>query len=813
MYLSFNWLKDFVKIPGKITPKELGEKLTLHTVEIDGIAKQADKLEKIVVGKILEIKKHPNADKLQLVSVEVGKNNGGILDIVCGAKNIKKGNKIPVALIGAILPNGLEIKKTKIRGEESSGMLCSQKELNLGSDNLGIMILGRFASIGQDLSKNLDLDDIVFEVDNKSITNRPDLWGHYGLAREIGAFLGVEVKQYKTEIKKPKKLKRNIKLDINIKEKNLCPRYMAVAIEGIKIEDSPKWIQKRLLAVGVRPINNIVDITNYVMLETGQPLHAFDLKKISSSTEEVEIIVRLAKKGEEIKTLDDTVRKLDNEMLVITDSQNPIAIAGVMGGHSSEVDKKTTAIIIESANFEAISTRKTSQKLGLRTEASKRYEKNLDPNLCETALARTIELIKKTCKKSYPISEVSDESNFNLDQNPIELNLDWLEKIIGYKIEDKKIIEILDNLGFEINKNEEETQNNILQVTPPTWRSTGDISIVEDLVEEITRIYGYDNLTPVMPIIKMSVPVVNKEKIFEDKIKNILAKTAKLTEVYNYSFVNEEQLEKICIDYSNYIKLENPITNQHTMLRQSLSPNVLQNIKLNQSKYNTIEIFELGYIYLNLPGYMPKDDTKKEMLPFQEKRLCIGLAGDDSKKLFSKLKGIVQLIIPEVEFNISETAHTWTHEKMLANVFSNDQQIGILASIDKKILRNLGIKKQVVAVELDFYKIFNLAQGKEVKFQKFAKYPPVIRDLCFVIDEKILYNDIKIEIEGFDSLIREIKLIDEYSGNKLEKDKKSLTFNIVYQSAHKTLKAEEIDELQKRLINTMQKKFNAQVRE
>ncbi|PKL72530.1 phenylalanine--tRNA ligase subunit beta [Candidatus Kuenenbacteria bacterium HGW-Kuenenbacteria-1] len=821
MYLSLNWLKEFVDIPKSITPEELGLKLTTHTVEIDGIKKQAENLDGVVVGEILEIKKHPNADKLQLVKVAIGKEK---LEIVCGASNIEVGQLVPVALIGAILPNGMEIKEAEIRGEKSNGMLCAEDELGLGKGHDGILILNK-TEVGQKFNEYLGLDDVVFEVDNKSITNRPDLWGHYGMAREIGAFLNIKLKKYNVNTVNKNVNSANMRIKVKVEDQKLCPRYMAIAMDGIKIKQSPEWMQKRLIAVGMRPINNIVDITNYVMLELGQPTHIFDFDKIKSviskqipsaswrTKSKINIIIRNAKNNETIKTLDNKDQKLDESMLVIADNKKSIAIAGVMGGANSEVDENTTSILIESANFDPVSIRKTSQKLGLRSEASMRFEKSLDPNLCEIAMARIMELIKEFCPQAEIISELSDEKKYSLNQGPIELDLEWVEKRIGKKIEEKKIIEILENLGFEIRKN-----NNILIITIPTWRATKDISISEDLIEEIIRIYGYDNLESEMPIIMMEAPEINNKRLLERKIKNILSIGAKLTEVYNYSFIGEEQLKKIKINnFSSFIKLANPIASNQTMLQQSLVFNLLENIKLNQAKYENIGLFEIGNIFLNSSGNINKDNKTKDILPYQEKNIGIILASKNDN-LFNKAKGVVEYLVNdfnlEINFNPIKDCPEWANKKTVAEIIIANKNIGIVAQLDEKIASNVGIKKQVVVVEINFQKFCDLIlNNQNKKYQEIPQHPPVIRDLAFVIDEEILYSDIKNEIENFNYLISLVELFDVFQGGRLGHGKKSLAFHIIYQAIDRTLTIEEIDQMQEKLIKTLEKKFNAQIRD
>ncbi len=828
MYLSLNWLKDFVNIPKSITAEELGLRLTMHTVEIDSVAKQADKFTNIVVGKILEIRQHPDADRLQVVKVQVGKDSArhdridrnGALEIVCGAPNIKVGQMVPLALVGAMLPNGLEIKEVEVRGVKSSGMLCAEDELGLGDDHSRIMILneGRHSGIspskiGQNLGQYLGLKDVIFEVDNKSITHRPDLWSHCGIAREISAFLGAKFKEYKLN-EKLFKGADDVKIDVKVEDFKLCPRYMAIVMDGIKVEPSPKWMQERLIAVGMRPINNIVDITNYVMLELGQPLHAFDRDLVDK------IIVRRAKDNEIMETLDGEKRKLNKEILVIADSQKPIAIAGVMGGVNSEINNETDSIIIESANFDFISIRKTQQKLGLRTESSIRFEKALDPNLCEIAIARTVELVKKICPKAKMISNLMDERKINsakAGQGPIKLDLDWLNQRIGQEIEKDKVIKILESLGFGVEKNIKDTIGHSVSVTIPTWRATRDISIPEDLVEEVARIYGFNNLTANMPRVAMEAPIINQEKMLERKIKNILFQGVALSEVYNYSFVGQEQLEKLGIEISAHIRLANPIATHQTMLRQSLAPNLINDIKVNQMRFEQIGLFEIGNIYLSNLGELAKDGKGKEKLPYQEKRIGIIMAADKKEDIFAKIKGAVDYLLSSldltVDFNPIEITPNWADKNISAKIIVAKKYIGLATKLDNKIAKSLSIKKEVGIAEISFRELFNIVETQGVKkYQEYAKFPPVVRDLAFVVNEEILYNDIRDEIIGFDELIKSVELFDVYQGGKLGAGKKNLAFHIIYQT-DKTLTAEEVDELQKELIKRLEKKFEAKIRD
>jgi len=826
MKISLNWLKDFVSIPDSISANELGDRLTKHTTEIESVEDQSQNFRNIIVGKILELKKHPQADRLQLVLINTGKEK---VQIVCGAQNIAVGQFVPVALVGAILPGDLEIRKTKIRGEESNGMLCSARELGLGEDHSGILILGDDAKLGDTLINYLKLDDVIFELDNKSITHRPDLWGHYGIAREISAFLNTKYKETKIDLKKIiKKSQKNIESDtstcrpavenkINLRVQNKtgdkCARYMSVAIDGIQITESPQWMQARLSAVGVRPINNIVDITNYVMLELGQPLHAFDLDQLAQSKNNIDMIIRRAREKEEFVTLDNEKRILDKNDLLIADSEKALALAGVMGGANSEISNETNAILIECANFSSLAVRKTSQKLGLRTEASKRFEKSLDPHLCEHALARAIELVSKLCPEARIISDLADECDqeqlAKLEKNKINLDLDWLVCRIGKNISQTEVVKILEKLGFGVKT--KKSAKNILEVVVPSWRATRDVSIPEDLLEEVARVYGYDKITAETPRVLMQAPMVNEEKKFENKVKDTLAHDAHFSEVYNYSFVGAQQLAKLKIDFSDHIRLANPIIDHHSMLRQSLVSGLLDNVKTNQANFSEIKCFEFGSIYLSKLGNLPRDKKGQEKLPYEERRigLVLGLPQGDP---FYDLKSSLRYLDPRIAFAPSGEKLSWADQAQVANICIDQKKIGILAKLDAKIANSIGIKKEVALAEISFPDFFQCVSDT-FRVRDLPRFPAIERDLAFIVDMQTLYSDLQTAIIGFDKLISELRLFDVYAGDRLPVGKKSLAFQISFQAEDRTLTAEEIDKLITKLLKFLKQKFDASLRD
>ncbi len=793
-------------IPKGLSSKELGVKLTIHTVEVDGVETQADKFENIVVGKVLSVKDHPDADRLRLSEVDAGV--GQTLHIVCGAPNLEEGQKVAVALVGSELPNGLVIEERKVRGEMSQGMICAEDELGLGEDHSGIMVLDKSAKVGKPLADHLKMDDVAFEIDNKSITNRPDLWGHLGMAREIAVFLEKKTtKKFKEILEGKIASKSQQELNIKVEDKELCPRYSAVKIEGLAVKESPKWIKDRLTVAGMRPINNIVDATNYVMLELGQPLHAFDAGKVE------DIIVRRAKKGEKMETLDGEERELDPSMLLIGDKKQALAVAGVMGGKDSEVGVDTRSILLESANFEPVNIRRTSTKLGLRTESSMRFEKALNPEMTMPALARCLAILKETCPKAKVASQAFDLYNSNKEKKVIEVDMDWLNGKVGQELKEDKVGSILTGLGFTIDKD-----GRNWKIGVPSWRATKDIDIKDDIVEEVVRIYGYDHLETKAPLVPMKAPIENKERVFERKVKGLLAGGARMSEVYNYSFVSEDKLKKLKITPSSYIRLANPISNIHTLLRQHLFTNMLDNVKTNQARYERVSLFEIGNIYLDSQGGVNKDPDGAENLPYQEKKIGFLEAGSEKDDVYKKVKGKLEYLAESLgvscSYEVSEMTPDWADKATYAPVKMGERDIGFVFRSQKGVLNKLGIKKEVAIAELSLSELVDIhSNSKADEYKEPAKYPAIERDLAFVVDSKVLYNDIKKEIEEFDELVSEVELFDVYEGDNLGKDKKSLAFHIRYQANDRTLESAEAERLADKICKELEEKYEAKIRD
>lgn len=808
MYISLNWLKDYVKIPSKIKPEDVAAELTNHTVEVEGFINSAEQFNNVVVGKVLEVAKHPNADRLRLTVVDVKKKK---LNIVCGAPNVAAGQLVAVAMIGAVLPNGLEIKESLIRGEKSEGMICAEDELGLGKNHEGIMVLRDSAKIGDSFAKYLKADDIILEIDNKSLSNRPDLLNHYGLARELSAIFDLPLKPYEKMLDRKWKFlsdKEN-KLEVKVAAPDACPRYMAVEVSHIEVKESPAWLKERLIAANQRPINNIVDLTNYVMFDCGQPMHAFDAAKIKK------IVVRRADKDEIIETLDEKERVLSSDDLVITDGREAVALAGLMGGHNSEINANTKGLVLESANFSAGGVRKTSQKLGLRTEASVRFEKALDPALTEFALFRFLTLLKEICPKMEITSALIDIDNTDRKPLAVDLDLEWLKNKIGQEIPRAEVTAILEKLGFTIKSGEETA----LKITIPSWRATKDVSSKEDIAEEVLRLYGYDNIESRLPIFMMDLPEVNEERKIERKTKNILSLKNALNEAYNYSFVGEDQLKKMNIDFFNYLKLANPLSGIQNLLRQSLAPGLASNIKANQFKSEKFGFFEIGSVFFKTAGNLSKDNVEGNFLPYQEKRLGLAVTGEEDN--FGSLKGIIDSLLKnllnqevEAEFSVIDGIPGWADASSIAKVLVLGQEIGVVGSLSREVKDNMNLKKDVALAELNFNKLVELIlKQPSFHFTEAPKYPAVMRDLAFVVPNKILYNDLRMEISRFNPLIRSVELFDVYIGNKLEGGNKSLAFHLSYQSEDRTLTAGEVDKIQTDLVAHLAQKFGVRLRD
>ncbi|MDI3534564.1 MAG: phenylalanyl-tRNA synthetase beta chain [Thermosediminibacterales bacterium] len=799
MLVPVKWLKDYVDYDMKT--EELALAMTMSGTNVESIKTLGENIQGVVVGKIESIKPHPNADKLRVCFVDVGGENA--LQIITGAENVKEGDKVPTALEGSQLPIGIKIKTTKFRGLESQGMMCSAQELKLETKNLpdeqknGILILPENAPIGEDVKKILGLDDEIIEFE--ITTNRPDCLSIVGIAREAAVTVGGRFKF--PEIVVPEG-QGNISNEtrVDVEDPDLCPRYTARLIKNVRIKPSPIWMQQRLRAAGIRPINNIVDITNYVMLELGQPLHAFDFECLNDKR----IIVRRAKKGEKLVTLDGIERELDESVLVIADSNKPVGIAGVMGGENSEITEKTQTVLLESANFNSTSIRRTAKKLGLRTEASSRFEKGIDPNIAEIASNRFVQLVEQL--------DAGDVVNGIIDIYPkplkpwrIKMRPGRINKILGTNLTSEQMEKILNSLGLKV----VEKSSEHLFVEVPTFRK--DITREEDLSEEIGRIYGFDNIPPTLPKGSTTFGTQPSHMVKADKTKDIL-NACGISEIITFSFISPQSFDKINLPKESplrkVIKLMNPLGEDTSVMRTTLIPNMLSVISYNLSnRQENIALFELGRVY------RPKSLPLKE-LPDEYNLLTIGMS--DDKIDFYDLKGVVETLfenlgVTPVEFNPYK--HPTFHPGRTAEVLINGKRAGVLGEIHPDVNDAYDIKKRVYLCELEFDLI---AEQSELsyKFEPIPRYPAVERDLAIVVNDSVLAKDIENTIiEAGGSLIKEIDLFDIYKGKQIPEGKKSMAYSLMFRANDRTLTDEEVNNIYNKIVDSLKNKFNAKLRD
>jgi len=796
------------------TPEKLAEDLSCKSVEIENIEKfGGDFLETVVVGEIKEINQHPNADKLKIVMVDVGNarslisrpsterkledGNTGTLQIVCGAPNIEVGQKVPVALVGTKLPVG-EIKDTKIRDVESFGMLCAEDELLLGNDHAGILILDPSLKVGTKLSETYN----DFVLDGKPGANRGDLLNHVGLAREVAAIYSKVIKEGNLGRKFGKEILGNSdSVEVEIENLEACPLYTARLIRGVKIGPSPIWMQQALLACGMRPINNIVDVTNYVMLEYGNPLHAFDAKKIPEVGEKHKIVIRLTKKGEIIRTLDGKDYEVPEGLLVIADHEKPVAVAGVMGGENSEIDESTTDIIIESATFSRKYIRKSQTELGITTEASSRFAKGLSRELALMCLDRATRLFEEVCG-GQAVEVPIIAGNLPEEKKPIEVDFEKINTFLSIDIKKDEAIKILGNLGFTVEDN---------KVIAPMWRE--DVFIWQDVAEEIGRIYGLDKVKEEELSLKIKS---NTEKsiYLVESVKKFLI-NLELTEVFTMSILSSELIEKTKI-VEHYFEIENPLNEFDRVMRSGLWNGLLLHASENAKKFDHFSLFDLSSVYLQ---------CEKENIPSnEEKHLGILVYGEKPDKGLFVLKNYLDQFAKNfgLEFTYENNpGEQFCHPGRSAQVFYKKEKIGRICEIHPIVLEKLDLKNRVWITEVNLEKLVNNAKNIEqrfneiqsdVVFQEFSRFEVSKRDMAVVVDEKINPKEITLAIKAIDDKIIGTELFDEFKSEKFGTNKKSLAFHLVFQATDHTLTDQESDELFNKVLEGLNNKFKVELR-
>lgn len=805
MKASLEWLQEYSDID--VNCLELGDILTMTGSKVEEVIQTGTDIKNVAVGKILEIEKHPDADKLVITKVDVGNE---VIQIVTGAKNVKVNDIIPVAKDGAELPNGVKIKTGKLRGVESCGMMCSLGELNLSINDYpeqiedGIMILGEKyeKDLGKDIVEVLDLKEEI--IDFEITPNRPDCLSIEGLGRETAASLNKPFKNPRKNIDElqvpDKKEIEGLKVDITAPD--LCYRYIARVVKNVKVGPSPDWMKKRLKACGMRSINNIVDITNYVMLEMGQPMHAFDINSISGK----HITVRRAENGEKITTLDETERVLDEKDLVIADEEKAVAIAGVMGGLNSEIEKDTQTVVFESAMFYGGNIRKTAKKVGLRTESSARYEKGLSSENTLRAINRAVELVELLGAGEVVEGKI-DVYPTKQKINKIKLDVDKINTLLGTNISKQEMIDILEKVDIKVEND---------MAIAPYFRM--DLEFVADIAEEIARFYGYDKLETTLVRAGTTIGVRTKEQKIENKIQEILV-TNGLSEIYTYGFLSEKDLEKSKIKkelIDNAITIINPLGDEFKLMRPTTIPSMMQILAGNNNKKNqNVKLFDISRNYKNIDNQVEKGEV-----PLQENILTIGMYGEDVD--FYTLKGLVENILEATNVNRydieRETTNESYHPGRCANLKVGIDTIATFGEVHPEVLINYEINKRVYLAEINITKIVKYSRVNK-KYTEVPKFPAAERDIAVIVDEDVQVGDIEKAItkkckkllKGQKGL-EELKLFDIYRDEKIGKNKKSVAYSLIFRDKTKSLSDDEINPVMEEITKELEEKFGAELR-
>ena len=766
MFLSMNWISDFVDFTG-LDKIKLINQFSLSTAEVENeIFFKGSDISGIVVAEIKSVLPHPESNKLHLFKVDAG--DGELTDVVCGAPNVREGMKTAFAKVGAKIGE-IEIAPRKLAGYTSNGMCCSEKEIGISDDNSGIMDITDDAPNGTDLKELYEIDDIIFEVDNKSLTNRPDLWGHYGIAREFAALSGRPLKPLDcVDLSEYSNLPQ---LDVKIEDK-ACHRYSALQVENINRNVSPVNMRIRLFYCGMRAINFLADLTNYLMLEMGQPMHAFDSRKVEK------IRIKKFDKPFEFKTLDGVERHIDEETLMICNDNTPVAIAGIMGGLDSEIVDDTTKLTLESATFDCVSIRKSTVRLSHRTDASMRYEKSLDPEMTVPAIARFVKLLFDADSEAKIVSSLTDEYAYKYETVKLDFDKKFVDKYTGIEISNDTIVNTLTALGFKV-----QLSGDDFSVEVPSWRATKDISLKADIIEEITRIYGYDNFevnTAVAPLYPVRAAI---EKTVEDKIKDILVKRFSLHEVHSYVWAYYDEMKELGIEIEKNIKLINATNPNIETIRKSILPTQLCQLKANTGFAPNFGIFEIGRVVEGL------DENN---LCIEKKKLAISLFSKTKspETIYFELRDMLAVIVDDIKhkslsYKVIGAAHSYQHPKNLNAIYCGDVKIGEIGMVHPLVLKKIDKKADIVFAEIDIEALAGI-ENAGISYEEVSKYPEIDVDLSFVADK---FEPIAKAIEDAKcKLIKKIKVVDTYSDEK----SKSITVRITFAHAERTLTREEV---------------------
>lgn len=788
MLISMKWISDYIDLSG-IDLKELIDRFTLSTAEVEGIYEKGKDIRDVVVGKIIEVKDHPNSKKLHLVKVDIGSE---VVECVCGAPNVFEGALVPFAKLGGQVGD-LTIQEVKIAGEISRGMCCSEKELGISEDNSGLMILEDIYPLGTDIKGIFDIEDTLFEVDNKSLTNRPDLWGHYGIAREISVLTKRPLKAL--ERLDTSKYSHLDSLDIQVDSRDRVYRFSGITIDNITKKKSPVNLRIRLYYCGMRAINLLADLTNYLMLELGQPMHAYDNKIVSR--------IRVKTFDQPIKflTLDGVERTIDTDTLMICDDKGPVGVAGIMGGELSEITDETTSVLLESANFEGSLVRKSATKLGLRTEASSRYEKTLDPELTVPAIERFLKLLMDIDTGAVVTSSLTDCYVKKYETITIQFDKAYVDKYTGIDITSEFIEETLKALGFELTRSGE-----TFTVVVPTWRATKDVTIKADIIEEITRIYGYDNFE-IKSTKNLLTPVHhNVERDNEYRIKSLLADRYAMNEVHSYIWYESKINKEMGIVTEPNIRIINSVTAENDTIRSNIIPSLLGFVYKNVDSYPEMGLFEIGRVANGL---------KEDGLCDERKRLgiVIGSKKLSEKDVYFKVKEIIETLVftiksTRVSFKMDETLHkyNYVHPVNSASIYVKDNKIGYFSVLNPRIKNNIDKKLHVAYAEIDMDDLEKVI-AEPVRYMEVSKYPGITVDLSLLVDKNSLYENVVDSIKEFScEYLQKYSLVDIFEDEKVLPGKKSVTVRFEFASMERTLESQEINKMVEELLAVLGKK-------
>ncbi|BDG37049.1 phenylalanine--tRNA ligase subunit beta [Saccharococcus caldoxylosilyticus] len=803
MFVSYKWLQEYVDLTG-ITAKELADRITKSGIEVESVEVLNKGAKGVVVGHVLEREQHPNADKLSKCLVDIGEEEP--VQIICGAPNVAKGQKVAVAKVGAVLPGNLKIKRAKLRGEESNGMICSLQELGIESKLVpkeyadGIFVFPSDAPVGADALELLNLDDEVLEL---GLTpNRADCLSMIGVAYEVAAILGRDVKLPTIELQEnDENVHDYISVRVDAPEDN--PLYAGRIVKNVKIGPSPLWMQTRLMAAGIRPHNNVVDITNYILLEYGQPLHAFDYDRLGSK----EIVVRRAKAGETIVTLDDTKRTLTEDHLVITNGTEPVALAGVMGGANSEVRNDTTTVFIESAYFTSPVIRKASKDHGLRSEASTRFEKGIDPARTKEALDRAAALMAEYAGGEV-VGGIVEVNTLKEQEVTVTITLDRINRVLGTTITKDEVATILTNLQFAFMED-----NGTFTITVPSRRR--DISIEEDIIEEVARLYGYDRLPATLPVAEAKPGKLTAYQAKRRQVRRYLEDVG-LFQAITYSLTSEEKATMFALETAEPIRLALPMSEERSVLRQSLLPHLLEVASYNRARQvENVAVYETGAVYL------ANGDNE---LPSEKERLAGVVTGvwhahlwQGEKKAvdFYVTKGILDGLFEllgltnRIEYKQAKREHM--HPGRTADILLDGKTIGFVGQLHPVVQKEYDLKETYV-FELALTDLLN-AEVEDIRYSPIPRFPSITRDIALVVDENVIAGELqKTIIEAGGKLLKEVSIFDVYKGDRLPNGKKSIAFSLRYYDPERTLTDEEVTAVHEKVIQAVEQQFGATLR-